>query len=109
MLGGDQRESSNDQRGGRKTEQMRGSTILGFERECTHRGEARCTPLHNNKSPLSNKPPKPAPPARERCVQGMIKGPVYVCSFFMYTHDKDIKTETRAKQYLPVCLMRKTE
>lgn len=77
--------------------QMKGSLALFVEGKCTHGGYARCTPLHSDKSPLSNKPPK----STQRLGQRMIKGSVYVYFLPMYTHDKDIKTDPEHADVYP--------
>lgn len=67
--------------------------MLFFVQKRTHIGQAHCTPLHNNKSPLSNKPLKSTWLVSQRCIEGMIKGTVYVYYMYKYTRDKDIITK----------------
>lgn len=79
---------------GRKWSKWEEAPFWLFVGKCTHHGWARRTPLHSNKSPLSNKPLKSTSLVGQHCIESMIKGSVYVYIVYMYTHDKDIITET---------------
>ena len=75
-------------------EQMKGSPVLFVVLKCNHGGKLAVLQLHSHKSPLPNKPLKSIRLLGQESAESMIKASVYISIIPMYTHDKDIITES---------------